>query len=296
MNPDFIITSDIHSRESNPISRIDNYFETFKSKILWLREIQRQYGNIPILDGGDLLESWKSTPAVESFLIEYLPQPFYTVPGNHEMPYHNVNHFDKSSLNVLVKAGKVKLLNNKQPTEINGIDIYGLNYGQETSDYIISKNKKRILVMHEMVTEEKTKLFESSTPEEILNKYPQFDLIICGHNHKRFVEWIDHRCFLSPGSLMRMDSDQIDYKPNIYAVYLDKNRIESIPVPIEKNVFDVKAIKIRKQKDKRVEKFVNSLSTNYNIDISFEKNMERSIKENNIRNGVREEITLAMEE
>jgi len=296
MNPDFIITSDIHAQETNPISRIDNYWEAFKKKILWLRERQEEYGNIPIIDAGDLCDSWKVSPLVESWLIENLPQPFYTIIGNHEMPYHNVNHFPKSSLNVLVKAGKVKLLSDKEPFSLNKTDIYGLNYGQKIPDYILSKNEKKVIVIHEMVTPAKTKLFESSTQKEILDIYHQFDLIICGHNHKHFAASSeDGRIFISTGSIMRSDSDQIDYQPKIFVVEVGV-QIKGIDIPIEKDVFDTEAIEIRKQKDERVEKFVNSLSTNYSVDISFEKNMERAIKENNIRNGVQEEITLAMED
>jgi predicted phosphodiesterase len=298
MKADFIVTSDIHARETNPVSRIDNYWEALKKKILWLGNVQQQHGGIPIIDCGDLFDSWKSTPTVESWLIENLPQPFYTVIGNHEMPYHNINRFEKSSLNVLVKAGKVKILNWGMEKILKSFCIYGLNYKESSENYCFDKNdsRKKILVIHEMVTQEKTELFESRTPEQLKKQFPDFDLMVSGHNHKSFIEFENK--FLSPGSFTRTSIDQINHQPKIYFVGITNSEvtIKAVSVPIEKDVFDIEQIEIRKQKDERIQNFVQSLSSDYSIDISFEKNLEVFCEKNKIRNGIREEIQLAMED
>lgn len=305
MNPDFIITSDIHLRESNPVSRTDDYWEAVKKKMLFISFLQSKYNGIPIIDAGDLFNSWKSTPLVEAWAIKHMPKDFYTIIGNHEMPYHNIDKFPKSSLNVLFQAGKINLLKElptiiQKPTnEKKGIAVIGFNYGHKNTFYASEEFRAAyflIVVLHEMVTEKKTELFESRTPEEVLKAHPHADIVICGHNHKRFDFFLNNRYFLSPGSLMRSSSDQVDYEPCIHLVETEfPTIIQKVPVPIEDNVFDTKGIQLRKKKDERIDNFVEKLSTDYSVDISFESNLEKFMHANKIRNGVKEEIHIALQ-
>ena len=109
--PAAIITADMHLRDTVPKCRTDDYWKAQSAKLQSIRDLQEQY-QVPILDGGDMLDTWKSSPYLEGWAIDNLPDGIITVPGNHELPYHNVNRLDRSSLNVLGKAGKITILEN----------------------------------------------------------------------------------------------------------------------------------------------------------------------------------------
>jgi metallophosphoesterase superfamily enzyme len=121
MKPTAIITADIHIRESRPRNRIDNFWEAQKRKIEFILDLQHKYNGIPILDGGDFLHSWKSSPFLENWIIrkfrKYIFPNMITIPGTHDTPNHNINSLDHSSLSVLEAARTLRILKDIQSSK-----------------------------------------------------------------------------------------------------------------------------------------------------------------------------------
>ena len=90
--------------------------------------------------------------------------------------------------------------------------------------------------------------------------------------------------------MMRMTADQFTHDPTFF--YINNNRIKILHYPTRKNVnvFDISHIEKEKERDNRIETFVNRINSDYEIDLSFEKNLENFISKNKIRKGVQNKI------
>jgi len=80
--------------------------------------------------------------------------------------------------------------------------------------------------------------------------------------------------------MSRQNLNEIDYEPSIYLWYAKQNEVERLKIPIEKNVFSKEHIKSKKEQEARENAFVETLSENYDIELSFEKNMQRFFESN----------------
>jgi DNA repair exonuclease SbcCD nuclease subunit len=115
----------------------------------------------------------------------------------------------------------------------------------------------------------------------ILKKYPQFSLILCGDNHRTFVEEYEERLLVNPGSLMRMDADQIDHKPSIFLWYSD-NSVKQIFLPIEEGVVTRTHLVEKEERNARMDAFVTKLNDDYKTTVSFEENLTQFFSANEV--------------
>jgi len=275
MNPTAIITGDIHLREDTPECRIDDFFSEQAKKIEWLYDLQEKY-NCPILDAGDLFSKSKPSHYLTQWAIRNLPNNFHTVPGNHDLPNHNVSLLNKSALGVLVAAGITTVKN--KPFFLYKTKVYPFAWGDELYPVQHNKKTRQIALCHVM-----TYMGESPWPncrdphaKLLMRKMKGYDLIITGHNHKAFVieSHTSGQLLVNPGSLMRSSVDQIDFKPRVYLWDSNKNKVEPVYVPIKKNVITREHVDKKKNKDERINAFVEKLTDDLDISSSFIKNME----------------------
>jgi predicted phosphodiesterase len=281
--PDLILCADFHLRDTIPVCRLDNYLKTECNKLNFISELQKRY-NVPILHSGDLCDTWKTSPFLLSFIMENLPKQFFTVIGNHEAPSHNLDLIGKSGLNTLATAGTITILNR-------------CHFGQEPTEPSFVVKNRNILVWHKMVWKGK-KPYPTCTDEPasvILKKYPEYDLIVTGDNHRTFVEQYEGRLLVNPGSLMRMDADQVDHKPSVFLWYASDNTVQQVFLPIEEGVISRVHLEQKEERDERISAFVEKLSGEYETSLSFEENLEAFMKVNNVEKSVQEIIYKSIE-
>jgi len=286
-----ILCSDFHLREDRPVCRTDDYWKAQWEKIDFIKNLQKTYDSFPIvLFAGDLFDHWKASPNLLSTAIEHLPEDMYCVAGQHDLPHHSLESIDKSGLFTLWKARKINLLSNthwgEQPTGTPSTTI-------TTSTGVVRK----ILVWHKMNYVGRLPWPGCSDPSarSLLRQYPQYDLIVTGDNHKSFVEHFEGRLLVNPGSLMRMDADQIDHRPCVYLWDAEENEVEPVYLPIQPDVISREHIEVVQQRDKRLAAFISRLDSNWQISISFIKNLEEFQKTNQIRPVVMELVYKAIE-
>jgi DNA repair exonuclease SbcCD nuclease subunit len=280
--PDYILCGDLHLREDTPICFIGDYQKEQWLGMEMICNLQLKY-NIPILNSGDLFHHWKPSPYLLSKTIEYLPRQFFSIMGNHDLPQHNLDFKDKCGINVLQKAGKLTIL-------------HGTHFGQEpTEPSIIFKVKNRkILVWHKLAYQ--TIPFPGATggnAKELLKKYSQFDLILCGDNHQTFVEECQGRILVNSGSMMRMTAAQADHKPCVFLWYAETNTVTPVYLPIEEGVVSREHLQIKEERNERIDSFIAKLSGDYKIEVSFEENLKMFFETNDIEKDV-EQITYQM--
>lgn len=287
--PSAILCGDFHLREDQPVCRTDDHETAQWIKVDFIKALQKKY-NCPVLHSGDLFNHWKPSPHLLSKTIEHLPEQFWTIYGNHDQPQHNMELVYKSGIRTLFKAGKLKIF----PGVHWG--TFPETYKQLRVEQTEIKGKK-ILVYHIMTYQAKTPWPGCIDPMagKLLRKYPEYDLILTGHNHKSFVEHYEGRLLVNPGSLTRHDADQINHKPRVYLWYAETNTVKPVYLPIEDNVISREHIERKEERDGRIEAFISQLDSEWEAEISFEENLKRFFSHNKIRDSVKDIVMNSIE-
>lgn len=284
MKVDAILTADWHLRDSQPVGRTDDYFQTMLGKIKWVADLQQEY-DCPVLHAGDLFHTWKASPYLLASVMNILPYQFYTVPGNHDLPNHSIVLYNKSGLAVLSQAERINIT---CVNEVKNFSIQGIFYG---GPFTSVKNID-VLMCHEMIYQspEFWQKENGSQALAFLKKHKGYQLIVTGHNHKPFTAEHKGRLLVNPGSLMRMNADQKDYKPRVYLWNKETNTVKIKYVPIDKEAVQTIHIEKSKARDERMESFISKLKSSKEVGLSYEKNIENYLANNRVRTSVKEII------
>ncbi|MFP4025770.1 MAG: metallophosphoesterase family protein [Thiohalospira sp.] len=278
-----ILTADWHLREDIPDCRTDDFETAQWDKIRFISDLQKKH-NCPVLHAGDLFHHWKPSPRLITLAIRYLPDNFYTIYGQHDLPQHNIQLSEKCGINTLIEAGKIKLLD-------------GCHWDQVPEYESFMIDNKKILVWHIMTYTGVAPWPGCVAPQsmKLLKKYPQFDLILTGDNHKPFTVVYKKRLHVNPGNITRQAADQINYHPRIYLWYIETNTVEAVYLPISDGVISKEHLERKQKRDNRIEAFVERLNTEWESGISFEENLQRFKQNNNIPNEVMQIIYKSIE-
>lgn len=313
--PTAILTSDIHMTETVPVSRTDDYLGAQLVKLEFLNQLQEEYG-CPVWDSGDLFDYWKASPWLMSRAYETLPY-MITIPGNHDLPAHNITLFDKSALAHIQRTrGDVRVI---APTEPGMGSVHqmgdeyvivGLPYGQLKNfdpDALFNHPdfpegiETFVLMLHEFVwpgSKPPWKGAPGYSAGEILERFgPYFDLILTGDNHSPFVEELDGAILVNPGGMMRDTAAMVDDRPRCYLYYAEDNSVEPVYYPIVAGVHDISYLTTTKERDARLEAYISNMKEGAGgaHGLSFENNLEAFFKANNTPRKVRELIWHHME-
>lgn len=299
INASAIFTADLHLTEITPASRVDDYMASQEHKLNFLEELSRENGGCPVICAGDVFDRWKASPWLSSWVNEHLPKNFITIPGNHDLPLHSFDEYDKSALHLLeVVGGAIRIL--KSDCICTGdINVYGIPYGlpmpEESAFPLKIDGVRNILVLHALVWEKSRPPWapNSYTAGDMLDKFgDNFDVILIGDNHQSFVVWDNGTVLINPGSMMRSTVDQADFEPRCYLYYADSNKIIEEKFPIEMNVHDDSHIS-RNQHNPYGEKiaaYIGRMEQDWRTELSFKRNLSIFFQENKIPRKVREII------
>jgi len=278
-----IFGADWHFRYSNPKCRTDIYHETISKKLKWLKKLQKKLG-IPILNGGDITDKCLYVSPAEVVasinLLEEIPDMIGII-GNHDLLHRSMDYLDKSIISIFIKSGKIKHIDGYYDLD-EKTRVFGFDFGSEIThpdpeDLIDGCN---IAMWHGYVSKEFNPLFGKVVARDLLEEFPEFNILLTGDNHIRFIEEMDGRFLINPGSFLRMSANQIDFEPAVFVIDTDEMSYEMIKVPIEVGVISTEHIQIEKDRDDRIESFVTNLDEEYEITDAFEKNLENYIAEN----------------
>ena len=278
--PDAILTADWHLREDQPTCRTDDYQMAQWKKVEFIRHLQMEY-DCPVFHAGDLFEYWKPSPNLLSKTILTLPAKFCTIYGNHDLPQHNMDLAYKSGIHTLATGGHLEVL----------------DYCHWGCTPVPAAAKIPVLMWHVMTYQGKKPWPGCVDPmaAKLLRKYPQYDLILTGHNHQSFTEEYEGRLLVNPGSLTRHKADQIGHEPCVYFWYAKDNKAIPVPLPIEQDVISREHIEHTKERDGRIDAFISKLDDDWEAAVSFEENLQRFEDKNKVRKSVMEIVYKAIE-
>lgn len=294
---DAILTADWHLRPTAPKCRTDNYVMAQWRKEQYIAALQRQH-NCPVLVAGDLFDKAEGNPEwLIHEAIDNLPKEMICIPGQHDLPEHTSSNFGRSALALLSRHCTVKFVDCPATIFNNGktrFSIYGFHWGAKLrKPLLVGKDKtRRVALIHTLTSSPGESIPGAQPPHTIFDNLKGYDLIVCGDNHLPFVYQQPRMkgggpLFVSPGSLMRMDANQINHRPRVYLWYAETNEVEPYYLPIEKDVINREYIDKKKERDGRIESYREKLKSGTKMGISFEKNMEKYLQENKTKKSVR---------
>jgi len=295
-NPTAIFTSDWHLRENNPICRTDNFIEAQTRKLHFISDLQKKH-NCPIILGGDLFDHWKPSPWLLGYCFRNLPDNIYAIAGNHDLPAHSMENIERSGINVLADAGKIKLLHSDDAYSLGKFSAVGFPWGTEMCGVKRSRTPF-VAVVHHLVFKGKEPFPGASvsggTAKSIIEKLHGFGAICVGDNHQTFVERVGSQVLVNAGSLLRTTAAQADHKPCVFLWCADTNEVEQVFLPIEQGVVSREHIEVKKQRDDRIECFVSNLKKDVDVGLSFGDNISKRIAADNVSKPVQKLIYNAM--
>ena len=302
MKADAILTADWHIRDSQPKCRTDNYYEAQWKKIAFIQALSKQNDNCPILIAGDVFDISKPSPMVLADTLKHIAgMQVICIPGQHDLPGHSIDNLYQSGLKVLIEGASGKdgivVLSPRTTSSVflpsSKQLVQGLSWGSK-----VTKLECDVLLLHTLLQEPKnsnSNIVYQDTCETILKKFPYSRLIICGDNHSSFIYKKGFQTIVNPGSLMRMDADQIDHKPSVYLWYARDNKVERVYLPIVEGVISREHIEKKQEEDSRIKAFKEKLKAKVKIKMSFEKNMNNYLLANNIKKSIADKIYTAMD-
>lgn len=268
----FINTADLHCTLNRPRCRVDDDWMLAQGNVLrFILGKAREY-ECPLVINGDIFDTSVSGVELVNWLLgiflEYPDVLVYAIPGNHDLPYHNLENIDRSAYGVLQKSGLIKTDANMFPF---GTDTVETVLGMET------------VFIHRLVMEKDPgfRMGNMITAGDLLSQYTDAKWIFTGDNHEGFAFVKDGRYVINPGSPMRLSADQKDYTPRIYFVDTDTELFEEIEVPDPVDMVVTDYLQKDKDRDQRIQEFVGKMKNTSpgqgieGIGYSFEDNLKR---------------------
>jgi DNA repair exonuclease SbcCD nuclease subunit len=302
--PTAILTSDIEIRDYSPVCRTDDFLEAQIDKLKFIQGLQKRYGGIPVLDGGDLLDKrYRSHPNYYVLVVadRYLPDPFITIPGNHDLPQHEIANYPRSGMAVLESVGRIQVAGPERPillhnanTVDSNLNVWGFPYRLPTKAPKVGRERLQynVALVHAMVFQGKEPYpgAEGFQARSLIRLFKGFDLIVCGHNHQSFIETHENQILVNPGSLMRSDANQISYRPRVFLWYAEEARIEAVDVPVREGVVSRQHIEKKEVIDNRLDAFISALSFDGSREneVSFKKTVAHALASKEVTDDVRQ--------
>jgi len=211
-----IMASDIHLCHKKPIARSPepDWYEAMSRPLEQLDRLCLKSG-APLIIAGDIFDRWNSNAELINFALEYLP-PCYAIPGQHDLPNHNMDDVGRSAYWTLVKAGKICDLSGEVITHGN-VTMHGFGWNQSITPLPAKKTIRgsiHLAVCHSYIYN-KGNSYPGAPKELSVQGYTKnllgYDAAVFGDNHKGFLDGYLLNC----GTFMRRKADEVDYSPQI---------------------------------------------------------------------------------
>jgi DNA repair exonuclease SbcCD nuclease subunit len=299
LGPSAIFLSDMHLTLKRPKARTDDFVSALITKVLFINEVQRQL-NVPILVPGDIFDEPQVPQGLEAWAISNLSKKMIMIPGQHDLPNHLLELFNKSSLAVLEAAGFTVLSHLKRPLIVDDFEIHCFPYGVKPTNCTKELKpplKRRLALAHFFTYKGNTPWpgCEAPTAKQLLRQLSGFDIIVTGDNHKPFVEEYEGRILVNPGSIMRLKADQEFHQPRIYVWNSNTNEVQRLNLPINQDVITREHLDKEEENQSNLSSFISTLHGEKDICRKFEDNLKIFFDKKRIHKKVQDEVWEAVD-
>jgi len=301
---------DLHITNQKPVNRTDNYWETLTGKLDWIFKLANDRCDLVLLPG-DVFDTHRANDFLKQHLIKTIIKynmecATFAVYGQHDLRHHGSDR-SNTPLNVLNVAAIIDILSSApimqlkdlygELAKVKKFEIYGASFGEDIPTPI-DKYAFNVLVTHRMIIEDK--LWEGQEDFQrvnILLRNTEYDLIVSGDNHSTIFQQTEDKTLINCGSLMRSKINQEEHKPCVFTFDTKTRKAEQHFIPIKpfEEVMDLTQAISVKERDERMESFVDTLSGEIVLEgMIYKDNMKQYIEEKKVPKGVQDVIWEAL--
>jgi len=294
--PVAILCSDLHLQESAPVARSaePDWYKAMLRPIKQLRDAAAKY-DVPVVCAGDVFDYWKAPPEVINFALEELPDMF-AVPGQHDLPLHQMRDLHKSAFGTLVQAGKIKLLQYDKPYLIKGAYLWGFPWDTELrvpNTLDTRSGNLNVAVVHAYVWQKDAGYPGAPETKRVGCYHDQlkgFDVAVFGDNHIPFLRHFEDMAVFNHGGFMRRKINEQDLQP-AFGLLMSNGRVELLKQDVSKDRFiERKVDPVIEQDEKFLHTFLEELNALGHTKLDFLEAVQHYLRTYEISDGARELI------
>lgn len=280
MTDNLILTADWHLRNTRPRARRDEDWLHRQQYTLDFIAEEANKRKAKVCISGDIFDSAVVPDRIKNMFLDFVnkvDEEVYILAGNHDLPGNSIENINSSSIGVVMKGKGVGHL-----SEIAA--------AHDFDGEILKRVGDIILFTHQLTFESKYNFppnVKAKTAQQLLDEYPWAEIIVTGDNHQCFVyeSGKDERKVINPGTILRHDADEIDYRPQI--IYLDKElNVEFIDVPDDDDMITNDYIIEKKEKMSNIAAFIETVKDSGSISLDYKNNVEKKMLTTNLGIGV----------
>ncbi len=299
-----LLVSDIHLSERPPIVRAEepDWYAAMARSLTELRNLAEEYG-VPIINGGDVVDRWKSSPSLINFAINHLPE-MYSVAGQHDLPNHRFEDIEKSAYWTLLECGNINQLAACGTYDLStSLNVLGHSWGMEIVPPLAEdkdKGKIDLLVAHKYVWYGEAKYPGVSPDQSVVSckdMFRGYDVALLGDNHKSWKAEIGiGGCLVyNPGSFFRRRSDEQDHRPQVGLLKDDKS-IEIHYLDVSQDIFEVSSpARLQDKVGIQMDEFLEGLKGLGEEGLDFVEAVKAFLDREGVGTSIRQIIMKAME-
>lgn len=240
MSERIVCCADLHLRPDKPACRAESqedWISLQMDKLSYILNFAYEH-DADVVIAGDICHRATGWPSwMFSRVINTLSNwniNVYGIPGQHDLPYHQLSQLYRSNLGVLIEAALIEYLRNSADN-LASITYNGFPWGVSINE---GTPAQKIAVAHMMVLKDRDselwpgqiKETGAGTAEALLRKFPQYKLIVTGDNHQPFAVQFRGRWLVNPGSMTRQRITET-HQPGFYYYEEESRSAERIIIP-----------------------------------------------------------------
>jgi DNA repair exonuclease SbcCD nuclease subunit len=294
--PIAILMADVHLSHTAPAARSHepDWYEAMRRQLVWLRELQSKL-NIPILIAGDIFHKYNPPVELVNFALQELPNRITAIPGQHDLPFHNMDDIHKSAYWTLVEAHKIRTSVYQKPEFLapqTGVVLHGFPFGCPLKPYKkVPCEYMNIAMIHEYCWQGKSG-FPGASEDKTVNAHRNnadgYDILIFGDNHIPHEDISKNPIVFNCGGFYRRTIDEINHKPSVGILYSDKT-IRREYVPVDEDIFV--SAQEKPVLDQNISEFVKYLANTTTNPLDVEEVIRNYVITHNVPESVQVEIS-----
>lgn len=297
-----VLCSDIHLSLKPPRARRKEP-EWLDAMVKPLREITAaaQRYDAPVLCAGDIFDYWRAEPELINFAMNWLPK-MYAIPGQHDLPLHNIELQHKSAFWTMVLANVITPVFPGKPVSAeNDMVIHGYPWGFPLEPFTKKSKKYHVALCHDYFWTDKHHYPGAAEENEAQARKDQivgYHAVAFGDNHKGFITKVNGIEVMNCGTLMRRKIDEEQYEPQIGLLCASGQIISHKLNTTGESLLSAEDEMSGMQKYMRthdMDDFLNGLQELQSRSFDFMEAMEYAMTNKKVDNHIREIILNALE-
>lgn len=278
--PIAILCSDLHLSHRPPTARSGekSWYAAMLRVLAEVQDVAYQFDG-PVICAGDVFDKWNSPPELINWAIRNLPCRFYAVPGQHDLPNHNLKEIHRSAYQTLVESEVMRQLPGDGLRFPEGFEAYGFGWEEEVQPPSVERESDlKLAVVHEYVWAGKHKYQDAPEESHVMHlkkALEGYDAAVFGDNHIGFELQVGTCAVLNNGTMMRRHSNEKDYRPCI-GILMNDGTIKRHYLNTDEDVFTPTHKSRKKHIDLSL--FVKELSEDLTDSLDFRAAVDRYLK------------------